>query len=66
MNSGIYIFNKKIKNYLVGGNIEEQAFRKLIKKEKIYSYDHDGIWLTINDKKELKKAEDFLKDKEIK
>ncbi len=62
MNSGIYIFNKKIKNYLQGGNIEEQAFRKLIKKGKIYSHNHEGVWLTINDKKELKQADNFLRD----
>jgi len=60
INSGIYVFNKKIKQYLEGKNIEENAFRKLIKEDKIYSFYYDGVWLTVNDKKELKKAEDFL------
>lgn len=61
MNSGIYVFNQGIKNYLQGGNIEENAFRKLAKEGKIYSFYYDGEWMTVNDKKELKKAEDFLR-----
>src|SRR3989344_1914402 len=51
INSGIYVFNRRIKNFLKGGNIEENAFRKLIKTGKIHSFYHDGIWLTVNDKK---------------
>jgi len=60
INSGIYIFNKKMKGYLSGGNIEENAFKKLHEEGKLYSFYHDGIWFTVNDKKELKKAEEFL------
>jgi len=61
MNSGIYVFNQDIRNYLQGGNIEENTFRKLAKEEKLYSFYYDGEWMTVNDKKELKKAEEFLK-----
>jgi mannose-1-phosphate guanylyltransferase/phosphomannomutase len=61
MNSGFYVFNKKIKNFLVGGNIEENTFKKLIKEGKINHFQHDGIWITINDKKELANAEEILK-----
>lgn len=61
MNAGIYVFNKKIKDFLSGGDIEENAFRKLIDKGKIHSFHHNGIWLTVNDKKELKHAEEVLK-----
>lgn len=62
MNSGIYVFNQKIKNYLQGGNIEENAFRKLAKEGKLYSFYYDGEWFSVNDKKELKRAEEFLKE----
>jgi len=64
MNSGIYVFNKKIKNYLEGGknNIEENAFRKLIKEKLITTFYYDGMWFTVNDKKQLKKAEEILKE----
>ncbi|MCR4284920.1 MAG: nucleotidyltransferase family protein [archaeon] len=62
MNSGIYVFNKKIKDYLSGGNIEENTFRKLCEERALNSFYHDGIWFTVNDKKELKKAEEFLNE----
>lgn len=61
MNAGIYAFNRNIKNYLLGGNIEENTFRKLISEKKAYAFHHDGIWLTVNDKKELMYAEEMLK-----
>jgi len=64
MNSGIYVFNKKIENYLDGGknNIEENAFRKLIKEKSIATFYYDGMWFTVNDKKQLKKAGEILKE----
>lgn len=61
MNSGIYIFNKKIKDILHGGNIEENVFKKLVNDGKMHSFHHEGLWLTVNDKKELKYAEETLK-----
>ncbi len=61
INSGIYIFNKEIKRFLEDGNIEENAFRKLIHEGKIYAFHYGGIWSTVNDKKELEKLEKFLK-----
>ncbi len=60
INSGIYVFNQKIKNYLDGRSIEEHTFRKLAEEGKIYSFYYDGEWLTINDKRELKRAEEYL------
>lgn len=61
MNSGIYVFNQGIRGYLQGGNIEENAFRKLAAEGKLCSFYYDGEWMTVNDKKELKKAEEFLR-----
>jgi len=62
INSGIYVFNKKIKEFLTRGNIEENTFKKLCEEKKLYSFYHEGIWFTVNDKKELKKAESFLNE----
>jgi NDP-sugar pyrophosphorylase family protein len=61
MNSGIYAFNKRIINFLERGNIEENAFKKLISSGLLHSHHHEGIWLTVNDKKELRHAEETLK-----
>jgi len=61
MNCGIYVFNKRIKDYLTGGNIELNAFRKLISEKKLRSFFYDGMWTSVNDQKELKAAEEILK-----
>ena len=61
INSGIYVFNQGIKDYLVGRNIGENAFKKLAKEGKLYSFYYDGEWMTVNDKKEIKIAEEFLR-----
>lgn len=61
MNTGIYVFNKKIKDYLKGGNIEENTFRRLIKERKAFSFYYDGMWSSFNDQKELKVAEELIK-----
>ena len=66
MNSGIYVFNKRIKEYLVGGNIEENTFKTLAKEGGIKSFHHLGSWFTVNNKKELKKAEENLSKKNLK
>jgi mannose-1-phosphate guanylyltransferase len=60
INSGIYVFNEKIKNYLKEGNIEENTFKKLIEEKKINSFYYDGMWSSFNDKKELVRAETIL------
>ena len=64
MNSGIYVFNKKIKDYLVDGNIEEKTFKKLAKEGKLYSFFYDGEWVTVNDKKQLDEVEKSLNKNE--
>ena len=61
MNSGIYIFNKEIKDYLSKGNIEENAFRKLARDGKLFAFYYDGFWCTVNDKKQLEEAEEYFK-----
>jgi len=61
MNAGFYVFNQRIKNLLLEGNIEKNTFRRLIREGKMHSFHHNGLWLTINDKKELDNAEEILK-----
>ena len=61
MNTGIYVFNKKIKDYLLEGNIEENTFRKLSEEGKIYSFYYDGEWFSVNDQKEFERVENYLK-----
>ncbi len=65
MNSGIYVFNRGIKDYLSSGNIEENAFRKLVNGKKISSFYYDGMWFTVNDKKQLSQAEKIMRENEF-
>lgn len=60
MNCGIYIFNKDIKEYLVGGDIERNTFKQLVSKRKLRSFFYDGMWTSVNDQKELKEAEETI------
>ncbi len=60
MNTGIYIFNKNIRDWLVGGNIEEHAFKRLIDEKKAFSFYYDGMWSSFNDQKELRAAEELI------
>ena len=53
--------SKKILEYLNEGNIEENAFRKLARDGKLYSFYYGGVWMTINDKRQLKEAEEYLR-----
>ena len=61
MNCGIYIFNNKIKEYLVGGNIEQNTFKQLAAKRRLKSFFYDGMWTSVNDQKELTAAEAVVK-----
>lgn len=61
MNAGIYIFNKKIVKYLPKrGAIEKTAFTKLIKDQKLKAYIHKGLFVTINNQKDLENTENVL------
>ena len=61
MNSGIYVFDKDILEYLPKrGSIEKTTFKTLAKKGNLKSYTHHGLFTTINDQKDLKHAETIL------
>ena len=47
---------------MTGGNIEENAFIKLSNEGRAFSFHHEGTWLTVNDKKELREVEKFLEE----
>ena len=65
VNAGIYIFNKKIKDYLPErGRLEETTFVKLANERKLKTFKYFGFWRTLNTQKDLediKKAVGNLK-----
>ena len=60
-NTGIYVFNKQILQYLPEkGNIEETTFPALAKKRQLKVYPFEGIFITVNTYKDLVTAEQEL------
>ncbi|MBU5537494.1 MAG: nucleotidyltransferase family protein [Candidatus Aenigmatarchaeota archaeon] len=64
VSSGIYVFNKKIKDYLpLNGAIEKTTFPRLAEMGvlKAYKMSSNERWATVNTVKDLQKAEEELK-----
>ena len=62
---GIYIFNRKILNYLpLKGKIENTTFPSLVKLKLIRAFNVKEDWLTINTIKDVENVENFLRNKE--
>ena len=61
-NTGIYVFNKQILQYLPEkGNIEETVFPLLAKKRQLKVYPFKGLFITVNTVKDLTTAEQELR-----
>lgn len=62
---GIYVFNRKIIDYLpLKGLIEKTTFPLLVKQKLLRAFPINGDWLTINTMKDLKFVENLLKKKQ--
>ncbi len=44
VNGGFMVFDKKIFSYIKKGEIEHEAFKRLIKKSELSVYIHEGFW----------------------
>lgn len=53
ISGGFMVFDKKIFNYIKPGEMEHQALKRLIKKNKLSLYKHDGFWFAVDTFKEL-------------
>ncbi len=62
MNTGIYVFNKKIFSYLPKrGTIERTTFVTLSQKNDLRAFKYDGLYVTVNNRKDQENAEKVLK-----
>ena len=60
--SGVYIFNKRIANYLPKkGDVEKTTFPRLAQGKRLMTYQHRGSFLTVNSIRELEEADRELK-----
>ena len=63
INSGIYIFNKRIIPLLPEkGNIEQTTFVDLAKNGQLKAYQHFGFWRTLDNLKDLEELEGKYKE----
>jgi len=61
VNMGVYIFDRKIINYLPErGTVEEKMFPLLAEKRLLKAFRFNGFWVTINTIKDLQLAESEL------
>jgi NDP-sugar pyrophosphorylase family protein len=61
---GIYVFDRKVLNYLPkGDDVERTTFPKLAKMNKLKAFKHNGSFITVNSLRELEEADEALKER---
>jgi len=61
VNSGVYALGEEALERLPGrGDHEQTTFPELAAEGKLRGHRHDGVWLTVNTPKDLRRAEEFM------
>jgi NDP-sugar pyrophosphorylase family protein len=61
VNSGVYVLgDEAIARLPERGDHEQTTFPELAAEGKLRGYRHDGVWLTVNTPKDLRRAEEFM------
>jgi NDP-sugar pyrophosphorylase family protein len=61
VNSGVYVLGEEaIERLPEKGDHEQTTFPELAAEGKLHGYRHDGVWLTVNTPKDLRRAADFM------
>jgi NDP-sugar pyrophosphorylase family protein len=61
VNSGVYALGEEALERLPErGDHEQSTFPELAAERKLRAYRHEGVWLTVNTPKDLRRAEDFM------
>ena len=61
INAGIYLFDRRIQDYLPqSGPIEETTFVKLAEMKKIKAFKYFGFWRTVDTMKDLSAVEEKI------
>ncbi|MDQ3876827.1 MAG: nucleotidyltransferase family protein [Actinomycetota bacterium] len=61
VNSGVYVLGEEaLGRFPARGDHESSTFPDLAREGRLRAYRHDGVWLTVNTPKELRKARDYL------
>jgi NDP-sugar pyrophosphorylase family protein len=63
VNSGVYVLGPEALDRLPErGDHEQSTFPELAQEGKLRGYRHEGVWLTVNTPKDLRRAEEFMDD----
>jgi NDP-sugar pyrophosphorylase family protein len=63
VNSGVYVLGPEALERLPErGDHEQSTFPELAAEGKLHGYRHQGVWLTVNTPKDLRKAEEFMEE----
>jgi NDP-sugar pyrophosphorylase family protein len=61
VNSGVYVFGEDALELLPEkGDHEQSTFPQLSEERRLYAHRHDGVWLTVNTPKDLRRATEFM------
>ena len=63
VNSGVYVLSEEaLARFPEKGDHESSTFPELAREGRLRAYRHEGVWLTVNTPKELRKADDYVKE----
>jgi NDP-sugar pyrophosphorylase family protein len=63
VNIGLYVLEPEaLARFPERGDHERTLFPELAREGRLYSYCHEGVWLTVNTPKQLRAAEEYLAD----
>jgi NDP-sugar pyrophosphorylase family protein len=61
VNSGVYVLGGQALELLPEkGDHEQSTFPRLAEERQLHAYRHDGVWLTVNTPKDLRRATEFM------
>ena len=61
VNAGLYVLEPEaLERFPEQGDHERTVFPELAREGRLYSFRHDGIWLTVNTPKQLRAADEYV------
>jgi NDP-sugar pyrophosphorylase family protein len=61
VNSGVYVLGEEALALLPEkGDHEQSTFPQLARERRLHAHRHDGVWLTVNTPKDLRRAAEFM------
>jgi NDP-sugar pyrophosphorylase family protein len=63
VNSGVYVLGGEALELLPEkGDHEQSTFPRLAEEQRLHAHRHDGVWLTVNTPKDLRRATEFMEE----